>query len=409
MKKVTVNNRCFFSEEGGAVVEVAILSLVMVPMAIYAIFFFDYAFINLKVSEAARYAAWEMTAMQISDWKDHKHLQGTSYLNDRMTHIVNEVKDRWGDDMNGATAPEGSLTFSKSNGTLFSVKKAGLTVTEFEMKDGESVFQVDLTDSSVYTGADTTETPPDVEEPSKPNDLGIFKEALNKISGWVSSLASKAYAWLGFNVNGFIETEVSVKLKFNKVAPIYKGESLFLGSDGLPLLRGRQKIVVDAWDLKDGSDADYGQVAGPNDGGAGVEYKNQVAKVAFAGVTAKIADMLGSGGENIKKILNILKVRDPFDAVVRSFALKHATAGSGVNLEGALEFGDSRSNPIDSGAPSKFYTNTFKDTWSKTDSSYYGSYVKQSPSGQNASMKTTGYYMGCDKPEIVDRQDCWQN
>lgn len=393
-------------EAGAAVVEVAILSLVMVPMAIYAIFFFDFAFINLKVSEAARYAAWEMTAMQISDWKGHSHLTNSGYLNDRMANIMEEVKDRWGDDMNGATAPEGSLTYTKADGHLFAVKKAGLSVTEFDSENGNSALRIELTDASVYVGANNTEIPPEATEPNEPSDANIFQGMLDKLSGLVGRVASEAYHWLGFNTNGFIGTEVSIKLRFNKSAPIYKGESLFIGSDGLPLLRGREKIVADAWDLKNGGDADHGRDKGPNDGGAGEEYKSQIKKMAFIGVTSKISDLLGGAGDIVDAFISFLNIRNPFEPVIRSFALKHATSGEGINREAALEFGENRTNPFGD-ARSKFYTNAFKDTHEAESSDYYNVYVKQSPSGQNASMKTTGYYMGCDKPEIVDRQDCW--
>lgn len=308
--------------------------------------------------------------------------------------------------MNGATAPASSTTYSKAAGHLFSVKKLGLAVTELAQENDSSAVDVTLSDTSVYEHADSTEKPDDAgEEPSKPSDDDdkIFSEALNKLSGLVGKAASEAYHWLGFNTKGFIGTEFSVKLKFTRTAPIYKGESLFIGSDGLPLLKGREKIVVDAWDLKNGGNADYGRDKGPGDGGAGEEYKNQIKKMVFLGVTSKLSDLLGGAGDFVSNFMDFLDIRNPFEPVIRSFALKHA--GS---TEGALEFGDHRVNSF-KGAPSKFYTNVFKDTHDKSKSDYYNVYVKQSPSGQNASMKTTGYYMGCDKPEIVDRQECWKN
>ena len=77
------------SEEGGSMVETALLSLLMVPIIVYANFFFDFSFANLKALEASRYAAWELTAVRLSDWVGENH---SNFFTTESGIIINEVE-----------------------------------------------------------------------------------------------------------------------------------------------------------------------------------------------------------------------------------------------------------------------------------------------------------------------------
>lgn len=410
MKSGKIFQRSLRNQHGGAVVETAIMSLIMVPLVIYSIFFYEFAMINLKTSEAARYAAWEMTAMQMSDYVNYKH-EKNGYLSSRMSNLVQEVKERWGDDMNSATAKADSNIYKNANKTLFNEKQTGLVVTKFDSGDNDSdgaFMTVNITDSSPYDSSPATEKPDDAVEPSSGNDtLGVGDTITNAIG----SGSKKAFKYFHLNVNGFVSTEVSVKMKFSHTAPIYHGDGMLVDSSGnptatLPPLKAKEKLVADAWDLKNGGDADFGQ----EHAGKKHEYLNQVSKMVFIGLTDLINSKLNGGLDKFNRVLDKLGLRNPMAAVVRSYAMKHVNA-SGSHGDSSIEFGDKRIDPFSGNkgrAPSKFYTNTFKDTWNKEDSYYYKVYKNQSPSGQSASSASTGYYMGCDKPQIVHRSNCWK-
>ena len=400
------------NESGGAVVEVALLSLLMVPITIYAIFFYDFAYMNLKVSEASRYLAWEMTSMQISDYKNYTHMND-GFLDDRISNLKQEVRDRWGDDMNSATIPSDSSLSSNTNGTLFSMKQSGLSVSAFDQESenggggSEDYLTIDLKDNSVYEGANNnTSTPEDMPDDTTPNSnqMGIFGTLYQKLSGYINSGANFMYGYFKFNKKGFVKSGVSLKMKFSHTAPIYKGSGML--ENAIPLLSSSEMLIVDAWDLKNGNNADYGQYgAGPDDGGAGLEYKNQIEKMTLLGVPNWFGEMLGGVGDFIGNVINRLGLRNPTEAVVRSFALKNAYLSDRKDSESALFFGDKRVNTFGN-PPDLFHTNVFKDTWSKEDSFYYKVFKAQSPN--DGSDKSSGYYMGCKNPCARNLDECWE-
>lgn len=383
--------KAYRKEEGAAAVEVAILSLVMVPIVLYSIFFFDLALMGLRALEAARYAAWEFTRVDASE--------GISSLD--KTIIQTEIEARWGDDMNSATSSDSS--FNRHPG-IFNEKITGLTVTELDSSYGgnSSSAKISITERSPYltnaAAEPQSENKPDGDISEAGNGVSLLQDIVNKFSSVVNKGASWVYGtWLQMNVQGYVEIDFSTKLKFNRSAPIYKGESLMIGD--MPVISGKQKLLIDAWDLKDGRDADYLQgKALSGDGGAGEKYYNQVNKLVFGGIKGQLDALLGGVGDVIKNILNALDIRNPFEPAVRSYALTGVSGSSCKNAESCVEFGDGRVNPLGN-AEQKFYTNVFKDTYNKNDSPYYNVYKRNGK----------GYYMGCDKPQIDDRQDCWQN
>lgn len=384
-------------ESGAAAVETALLSLVMVPMVIYAIFFFDLSLINIKVLEAARYAAWELTSMRLSDWKNHSHMNG-EYVGGKINVISSEVKARWGDDLNGATSSDSNLN---SFDGIYNESASGLSVTvlDEEGSGGSSdtpAVSVDMKNETSYE----QEQEVNANTESAPSEGVFFQDALGKIQELLGKGASEGYEYFKFNTKGFVRTEVTARLKFNRTAPIYKGENLLIG--GIPIVRSKQKLIVDSWDLKDGRDVDFGQIgASSDDGGAGEEFHGQIKKMVFVGFTENIAKVFGDVGGMVQEIFNKIGLRNPFTPVVRSYALKEASDGSDScekNKQACFTLEDNRANPV-GGALNKFYTNVFKDTYEAAQSPYYQVYKKHGK----------GYYMGCDKPEVVDRQDCWKN
>ena len=419
--------KSFFQEEsGGAMVEVAILSLVMVPMAIYAIFFMDMSLINIKTLEASRYAAWEMTVMQISDYKNYGHKNNSNFLANKIANVSNEssmslaqeVQDRWGDDMNSATSQNQTLAKGAANG-IFQERVSGLSVTELEVPEQ----MVTIQDGDPYAGKTIED---DGQNPGQPESDGgaggtFLQNFLSKASGFLGKGAKGFYDYFSFYTNGFAETKVSMGLKFTKSAPIYDGGKLL---EVVPTVSSAQKLLIDSWDVKYGGNVDIGP-QNPSSSAAGIEYYNQVKKMVFGGLVGQIGDFIkkdgsGDGSDFFDKAYKFIQgfIRLPWDPVVRSYALKHVGGkksgcpdNSQKNIKGCFSLGKERIKYEGIDALSSFYTNVYKDTYAEGEgvSPYHDVYKRQSPDGQNASMSVTGYYMGCDKPQTVDRQDCWKN
>ncbi len=374
---------CCAIEEGAAVVEVALLSLLVVPMVFYATFFFDLSLVNIRISEATRYAAWELTVMEISDWKNHSHLT-SSNIKDSLwrSTLKPEVEGRWGDDMNSATSISNSAPglFHPDN---VGGGKSGLTITK--VKSFTIGPQGSLPTYSPYAREETADTGEEAEEDFGANLRNIF----GKTTGFIYNL-------LGFNKNGFVKIHGSAELEFIKAAPLFKGESLLPGT---PIVRTNEGLLVDAWDFKDTGDIDYngfGQKM-PADDGGGEKYYNQVKHMVFAGMVEVVSGWLPSGVSNF---LNGL-FRNPFLPTVRSYAMTgypsaDASFEYGADrIDGLATEGDSWGK-----APSKFYTNVFKESFNQSCENCNYNAVYQ---------KNGGYYMGCDKPQMDNRQDCWKN
>jgi Flp pilus assembly protein TadG len=93
-------------QRGAAVVEFAIVATVLTPLLIAMIMLTELSIAKLKYEEAARYAAWELTAFQLSDYKASNH---DGLFSAALTQINSEVTQRYGDgDLDGATATGGA-------------------------------------------------------------------------------------------------------------------------------------------------------------------------------------------------------------------------------------------------------------------------------------------------------------
>ena len=414
MREFGSNSR---EEQGAAAVEVAILSLVMVPMAIYAIFFFDLALVNIKTSEVARYAVWELTAMGLSNFADSSaNPDHVATFNNKVEIVEDEVEGIWGDDMNSGTRPDVSyygLPYEKENSYR---KVTSLMVTEFENSSGEEgsgsvITSFSMGNSSPYNGEslDTGESP----SADGAEDLGLMQGIISSIQRLVNGAATFMFERVKFNTQGFVNSDVQVKLKFDRKVPIYGDDPMIIGE--MPTFKSTQKLLVDAWDLKDGSDVDWGQSGAASNGG-NKGYFYQVDRMTFLGLKADIAGWLGDIGSGLSDFMDFLGVRMPHMTQVRSYALKNGAnaAGTGCstadrNVKGCVPLSISRPPQLSHSPRSGYYTNVVSDVPNFTDSStsdYFQVYRKQSPKGNSPGG---GYYMGCGQPEKVNRRECWQN
>lgn len=405
----------FRDMSGGSAVEVGLLSLLIVPICFYAVFFFEYSFVNIKLSEAARYAAWEMTVMPLTDWKTHQH--STSQIDS----IKDEVQALWGDDLNSATSQDSTFAKGKDGNGIFSEKVTPLWVTSLDnaSDDGsasEERIISSFADESPYSALDTVDSEGNGDGDGG-NDGGFLGKLTGEIYNFTGKAASAMYSYFGFNTNGAIELAATVPLKFNVNAPLYKSAENGLLTTKIPSLQSRERIVIDAWDLKDGGDVDLGPAIAANPSG-NASYYYQVKSMMFGGITGSLSQLLNGddaeGGEFWDKVVNGLQsfIRLPWEPIVRSYALKEAPLGTGVkcssgqkNKQACFNFGKSRFNPLGGdgedqgvGALNKVYTNVFKDTY-KEDSSPYNHVYRKSGSG---------YYMGCDVAQASSIGECWK-
>lgn len=406
------------SEHGGAVVETAILSLVMVPIVLYAIFFHDAAIVSIKTLEASRYAAWEMTAMEVSDYANHVHNLDNRVRTrkDPDTHLslLEEVKARWGDDMNSATSDNADL--AKAQYGLYNEKASGLMVVALDIPEDSQFMTID--DDLLFTQA-TQVTDESLSGATSDTGSSAINNFISNLVSLASGAANTLYNRFGFNTKGYPTSTLNVKLSFTHSAPLYKGGGL-IDSNLMPTFKSRQKLLVDAWDLKYGGDVSLG----PNNvstSSPGYSYYSQVKKMMFFGFFSSLAEVLhlngSDGGGRFQQALNGLgdKMRLPWHPVVRSYAMKHANGiadgcpSGQKNIKGCIYYSNVLSVADAGGAPRTFYTNAFKNTYPMSSSNYTKVYRRQSPDGQSATDAKTGYYLGCGQAQMLDRSECWSN
>lgn len=411
-------------EQGGALVETALLLVVMVPIVLYAVFFFDMSLVNIKTLEAARYAAWEMTALEISDYATHKHdLDGKVHsLKDPATNLtlLEEVKYRWADDMNGATSPHEKLAQNAKNG-IYQESASGLSLLELDLTNLADGMPV-LTADGLFLEEENNI--PLQTEGALPLDSSgsesVVDGFLGKLVGLMSERINSVYDTFGFNKNGFPYVAFAIGVRPRRFSPIFTKSGELAPGVPLPMLSTVEKLAVDAWDLKYGGDVDLGPDK-PDKNAPVYSYYSQVERMMFAGLFSsngglgQVFNNLGNSSV-IKKATDYIakNVRLPWRPVVRSYAMKsyngHADGcGSGQrNIKACVQFSNAASYSDAGTPPMVFHTNAYKDAQGESGHNpYLEVYERQSPRGQSATDAKTGYYLGCGKAQMLDRSKCW--
>ena len=390
-------------EAGGAMVEAAILGMLFCPIIVYATFFFDLSLLNLKVLEASRYATWEMTNIEELAWNWGDGGYNFSTASDI---VSNEIQTRWGDDMNSATCKQKD----EANNCLFSEQSSGFSVTKLQENGVVSTITdgpVSFLGSVVVDGADSTEN--EDSENWLIDMLGNVLDFAGKASNWVYKNLFK------MNTDGFVSGKVTATLEFDRTAPVpVLGNQSMLAST-LFTVEGQEKLLVDAWDLRDGQDVDEGyghKISQPT------PYYAQVKRMFFFGAVEGVGDLFEMGLEKIglgdlldyipftfSDFLALFNIHNPFNPVVRSYRLQGLNASASGEPYGSCRTSQTACIDYDNG-PNKssseniadpeshhssrrlFYTNVYKDNPVADDSPYYRVYKRQG-----------GYYMGCNKAQ----------
>ncbi|HCF60617.1 MAG TPA: hypothetical protein DFS52_21785 [Myxococcales bacterium] len=331
------------TEEGAATVEFSLCVLVLVPTLLYALFFYEMSFARLKLQEASRYLVWEMTAFKLSDWKAEKPVQPKhdALFENARGKVLDEVVERWGDDLDGSTP------------RLVSNYKAFNPMT-LSVTFNRSQASMQNTSPGVFTVA----------------NLDFFDEAANVVFGWV-----------GFNEKGKAEGTLDLKLKNTLLAqtmPVWFTQKMLDGDDFT--IRSRQSLIVDAWDLKDGKRVTEDRLTGTcANVGSASEYCRQVSKMTFAGLAEAVNELTGGFTAKAGELLGRIGVHSPLSTTVASLPLDHSR---GLKSDHRLDVAK-----IPGHSPLYIhYTNTFKDTHEAASSTYHQVYQRLGP-----------YYMGCPK------------
>lgn len=342
-------------EAGAAVVEFALMSLLLVPTLLYAIFLSEFAMAKLKAHEAGRYMVWEMTAFGLSDWKTGDHARRFETAKDI---LIDEMQQRYADDMQSATP-----TIIPGGAARPITLQMSFSKTQAELHD---------VDPKLW----------DVE----------FAQGVG--TGPVGTAVNAVFDQMHFNTKGQVSGSLKVHVKntfLGKVMPVYHQEKMLLTDElDIPV---HESIIADPWDLKDGSAVAMTAQGGCRDSSGVKDYCAQVQRMYFIGLT----DKLGYKGNGwMDKILNFLNVHDPLSAVVASKPL----TGEGDENEPADEYrarvpltvfvpegpSSSRHNP-----EKNEYTNVFKDTFENDKSPYTRVYQKRGK-----------YFLGCKKAQMPE-------
>jgi len=252
---------------GAATVEFAFVVPVLVIMVMASMYFTELVHAKLKLQEASRYAAWQLTSYILTDYAkgNHDHAFDVAQK-DAVTEAVGRFRDL---DSVEDNAPSG-----------FVVDYRGLAVTLTNQ-------QVPLVDTAL-------------ESPSSSG--GLSSQVAGAAGQGLNSLLSK---W-GFNAKGEAQAEVAVFVE-SKIFPhtyLEEGAGGFYhvsptGDVNLSRLaiHNRFSLIATGWDLADGSDAMMRtQRAGMHTAGTdphGIYL--QVTRMKFLGILNSLNAMPGVG------------------------------------------------------------------------------------------------------------------
>lgn len=330
------------AEQGAAAVELALLSLVLFPTLVYALFMFDMTFAHIKSSEINRYAVWEMTALPLSDYQGSQH---DRRFDAARQAVLEEVRTRYGDDLDGATPlyTGGVLAKFSVTSTLSLVTPSGGCPSLSNEKD-PWLSQSQLVDAVFNAGR----------------------------------FNMKGRAW---NMHGIrVEPAAFSSLPFldgprETFQPAASGGSCFPAWP--PVMRTTAGLIVDTWDLKGppgkGGLGDVAEVEGEN---CGSDYCKQVQRMSYGGVPTVRAGMK-IAGEAIRAAgwTTLGFYRNPTNVVLYSQA---------IDLPNNKY--SKRKVPVPFGVQT-YYTNSYKEILHDSESVYAA-----------ISRRLGKYYLGCKQP-----------
>lgn len=247
-------------------VEFALTVPLLVTILMFSMFITDIARVKLKMQEASRYAAWEMTSHLLTDFGSHDH---DGAFNVAMQETLKDVKERYKD-----------LDSVEDNaGTESMIFKYGQLNVTLENQQVALISNPAL----VLGGGG-----------------GFFSDMINAVNGGVSKVID---IW-GFNPKGQVQARVEMEVE-NKFLPkgFLDGVGGMYNTDhhgGVNLaklkMHNRFAMIASGWHLADGADqtvSDKTNTAGDHNDGSKGGMWSQVDQMTYLGLKNAAQSKIG--------------------------------------------------------------------------------------------------------------------
>lgn len=285
---------------GQALVEFALTVPVLITMLLFSMYFVEFVRAKLKIQEASRFIAWEMTSFTLTDYGNNNGGRHATAFNVARTEAVNDALARYDD--------------------LESIEQRSPT----NLFVGYSNISATLNDLPI------TAAGPNIQNNSNSGQGGFLVSA---IAGVLNGTVNQMYQRFGFNLNGKVEVEVT-----GEISSLYLPKDFLNDRRGFFMvdqwggtslqnkrMRNRFTLVANGWHLNDGSDALMtidrgagGPRSGVHNGGSPHGIYLQVKRMQALGVSASMANIPGLA--NVMSTLAFLGIPDPFTS---AFAVAH--------------------------------------------------------------------------------------
>jgi len=319
-------------QRGSAVVEFAICSTVLAPLALTATIFTELCLVKLKLQETTRYVAWEMTDFRLSDYQAGGQISHDAAFAGALATVAQEAKERYSDDFDGATR----------NPNIRSIPSLTARFLALDISQPDVAIEV----QNQLTGA---------------LDFG----GVTNPTGNHLSPESLLFERFGFNEKGLARISISGNVRAPFFNPVFRAlartpKEGVIGSGGLAFSGAAIEMLVDAWTLYDGSDV---RLFPSTDTSAGTpEYGRQVRRMAFAGFETSLAGV-DSAISAVRKILPIEDPLSPQRLTSITYSRKDGYSSGRVVLS-VNQGVDSRHNR----AQTSFHTAPIRDNWKYQES-----------------------------------------
>jgi hypothetical protein len=252
---------------GQAITEFALVLPVMIIILLYSMYFTELVRAKLKLQEASRYVAWEMTSYTLDDF--------------------------------GRTDHDKAFQLAQEASVIDALAK---------YKDLDSIDDKPPGDFVAgYSNVKTTITQHDAPPITNPLPGVSGDNFISNLLGVLSGSVSTAYRHFGFNTKGKIQVEVSMQLD-NRILPrhfldenggFFKAD--VMGGRNLQnvTMKNRFTLLASGWDLPDGADARQHQTgsggprSGVHRGGSDQGIYTQVSRMSLLGAPEKLGSIPG--------------------------------------------------------------------------------------------------------------------
>ena len=363
-----------WQRRGQAITEFALVLPVMIVILLYSLYFTELVRAKLKLQEAGRYLAWEMTSYPLDDFGQAKHDRAFSVA---QQPALLDALDRYRDleSIDDRAAGDFVVGYSNLKATLSNVAAPAI---------------------------------------SQPLPTLVAHPFVGGLLGVLNGSARSAYQLFGFNTKGKVQVELTVQLD-NRLLPQH-----FLDENGgffqvdawggrnlqSLTLKNRFTLVASGWDLPDGADVEQHQSgpgsprAGVHRGGSDQGIYTQVSRMRLLGAPQKVGTI--PGFNQLRGLIGNF-IPDPLSS---TYVVSHnyfASGDSNIRTRGCerdpghgarwgmnnLENGNGSNGPgLDYEQRNCYDTAPFRDTSRYQDSQYRSLFLSRGP-----------YFMGCKKAQ----------